>query len=270
MIFYKTSAWGNDFLHLDGGEADTSGHDRAELAVRICRPHHGIGADGVVFFHSAPWGGVEFRIYNNDGGEAELSGNGMAGLAAVLFHNGAEGGRVTLDTRVGPRTVRLLGRRGRTFSLEVEIGPPDFAAARFFPFITGSGPYEAAGFRFHPVAVGNPHAVVVLEAWAEGFDWAEAGAEMQRSPLFPCGVNVEFVAPAAEGAFRVRFVERGVGPTLASSTGSAAVFAVLRRLGLCPDRAVLDTGADRISVSGASSIFIANHTDLLCRGEYFI
>ncbi len=93
---------------------------------------------------------------------------------------------------------------------------------------------------FHPVAVGNPHAVVICRTLPAAAQSASLGKKLESHPMFPKRVNVEFVEPTADGHSRVFFYERGVGPTQASSTGSAAVFAVLRRLGMAGDRLDID------------------------------
>ena len=174
MIFYKTSSFGNDFIEIDlddvpegiekgelagpqgrrpqGASRDPQGQQPlGGLARAICDRQRGVGADGVVFYtvRKAPPGegdtrlrllspgpgtGTEFRIFNRDGGEAELSGNGMAGLAAVLLQRRLTASPLTLHAAVGSRRVELLGRDGAVFQLNVEIGRPDFADRGFFPF----------------------------------------------------------------------------------------------------------------------------------------
>ncbi|HSQ34656.1 MAG TPA: hypothetical protein VLQ89_01575, partial [Candidatus Binatia bacterium] len=229
------------------------------------------GADGVVFYRA---GGpaFHFEIHNRDGGRAELSGNGMAGLAAVLFQRRLAPSPVLLQAALGRRRVELLARRGPVFRLNVEIGRPEFCRRDFFPFLkAGQERYEADGLGFYPVSVGNPHAVVICRTALPPQRLAALGKKLERHPMFPRRVNVEFVQPGAgEDRYRVFFFERGVGPTLASSTGSAAAFAVLRRLGTVGDRMTIDLGDETIAVRWQQGIFIDNFTRLVCRGEYFI
>ena len=363
MIFYKTSSFGNDFIEIDESDLPAQTADKCLLAREICDAHRAVGADGVVFYSSCrkadiplgdspcckagipsgdrpcckagiPLGdrGLEFnfQIHNRDGGEAELSGNGMAGLAAVLFQRRLASSPLLLQTRSGPRHVALLGRDGPVFQLEVEIGRADFSNREFFPFLKGKQEcYAGVGLEFFPVSVGNPHAVILCRDWTDSKRLAALGKKLENHPMFPGRVNVEFVyfsaaehPPEGTGALRhpsptkgtgalrhpsptkgtgalrhpspldgtaalrpasptkgtgalrhpscrVFFYERGVGPTLASSTGSAAVFAVLRRLGLVKDRLLIDCGADKIAVTWKQGIFIHNFTRLVCRGNYF-
>ncbi len=267
MTFYKTSSFGNDFIEIEVGELPPG--DREALVRAICDRQRGVGADGVVFYRPER-GDWHFEIFNRDGGAAELSGNGMAGLAAVLFQRRAARSPLTLHAAIGPRRIVLVKRQGPLFQLDVEIGLPDFAARDFFPFLKrGPGPYRAAGVEFHPVAVGNPHAVVLCRKLPSIARLAALGRKLEGNSLFPKRVNVEFVQPCGTDRCRVFFYERGVGPTQASSTGSAAVFAVLRRLGLAGDRLTVECGPESIGAIWEKGIFIQNRTRLVCRGEYF-
>jgi len=269
MTFYKTSSFGNDFIEIDVHDLPAGVVDKGALAERICDRQRGVGADGVVFYREEKQR-FHFEIFNRDGGRAELSGNGMAGLAAVLFQRRLASPPLTLDGVAGSRRVGLLGRQGPVFQLDVEIGRPGFADRGFFPFLgEARGPYRCAGVEFHPVAVGNPHAVVLCRNRIESGRLAALGKKLEGHPMFPKRVNVEFVHCLDMENCRVFFYERGVGPTLASSTGSAAVFAVLRRLGKARDRLLIQCGAERIAVSWKNGIFVHNFTRLVCRGEYF-
>lgn len=278
MIFYKTSSGGNDFIAIDAREAAGAG---IPVLVRgICDRQRGVGADGVVRYWPAP-GGARFEIFNRDGGAAELSGNGMAGLAAVLLQRRLARSPLDLRAAIGKRRVVLVGRQGPLFRLDVEIGAPDFAARGFFPFLRGNPlSRRIAGLDVHPVSVGNPHAVVICRRLPAGERLTALGKRLEGHPLFPRRVNVEFVELLDAERCRVFFYERGVGPTQASSTGSAAVFAVLRRLAKIRDQLYIEPhgtpsaggpagqGAP-IHVRWQDGIHVDIVTRLVCRGEYF-
>ena len=304
MIFYKTSSFGNDFIHIDENDLPSGDADKCHLAREICDGHRAVGADGVVFYSPGRKAGIPlgdrpcrqtgvplgdspgrqtgvtlgdrsqafaFQVHNRDGGRAELSGNGMAGLAAVLFQRRLGSSPLTLQAAIGKRRVELLGRRGPVFQLKVEIGRPDFFDREFFPFLKEPHDrYTLDGLDFYPVSVGNPHAVVLCHERTGHKQLAAMGEKVASHPMFPKRVNVEFIQDIAGASARVFFYERGVGPTLASSTGSAAVFAVLRRLGKVRDRLAIACGDEEIVVSWQRGIFIDNVTRLVCRGEYFI
>ncbi|MBN2347064.1 MAG: diaminopimelate epimerase [Candidatus Aminicenantes bacterium] len=300
MTFYKASSFGNDFIVVAAEEL-AGRADPEALAREICDRRTGVGGDGVVFYRLAgrkaavpgesslkrvsasPGGGkfrIEFQVRNRDGGAAELSGNGMAALAATLLQRRRAATPLLLRTACGPRRVALLGRQGPVFHLDVEIGRPDFAARDFFPFLRArQAGYRAAGVKFYPVAVANPHAVVLCRTLPSAARLAALGKKLQGHALFPGRVNVEFVQFVSREHCRVFFYERGVGPTPASSTGSAAVFAVLRRLGLAGDRLVIERWTapsgqgeeypPEIHVRWQGGIHVRTVTRLVCKGEYF-
>jgi diaminopimelate epimerase len=280
MIFYKTSSFGNDFIEIDLRDLPAGARDRAGRKAAIplgdsagrkaAVPLGDKGALAEAVFYRVENKKFYFEIFNRDGSGAELSGNGMAGLAAVLFQRRLASSPLTLHGVVGKRRIELLGREGPLFRLNVEIGIPDFADRDFFPFLHGAA--DAAridDLEFYPVSVGNPHAVVICRKMPAAAQLAALGKKLENHPMFPKRVNVEFVHLADAENCRVFFYERGVGPTLASSTGSAAVFAVLRRLGMAGDRLAIDLGAEKIAVSWDRGIFIHNFTRLVCRGNYF-
>jgi diaminopimelate epimerase len=293
MIFYKTSSFGNDFIEIDENDLPAHAADKCLLAREICDSHLAVGADGVVFYCPCRQAGVplgdrarghefNFQIYNRDGGEAELSGNGMAGLAAVLFQRRLASSPLILHTKSGKRHITLLDRVGPVFQLEVEIGQADFINRQAFPFLKDKqDSYVIDGLKFYPVSMGNPHAVILCRDEPAAEMLPALGKKIESHPMFPQRVNVEFVyfsdaenpidgtAALGPASCRVFFYERGVGPTLASSTGSAAVFAVLRRLGMVKDRLLIDCGADKIAITWKQGIFIHNFTRLICRGNYF-
>lgn len=282
MIFHKASSFGNDFLVVERGQIPRGG-DKGEAARRLCDRQRGVGADGVALY-SRSRGRVRFEIRNRDGGPAELSGNGMAALAAVLARQRLltkASPEVLLRSPVGGRRVRLLASRGCRFRFEVEIGPPDFADRGFFPFLEqGREAYRAAGTEFHPVSAGNPHAVVLCRRGLPARKRLIAlGEKIEGHRLFPRRVNVEFAAETAPGRCRAFYYERGVGPTQASSTGSAAVFAVLRRLGLAGDSLEIEPawreggaadGDGPIRLRWQEGIWVETVTQVICKGEYFL
>ena len=271
MIFYKTVSAGNDFIQMDLEELNLRDHpDRGKLASTLCHPKNGPGADGVIF-RQIKNKTVNFSIYNKDGTEAELSGNGMAGCAAVLFYLGENGdsNSITLSTRVGDRLISLLEMRDNQFKLDVEIGEPDFANRQFFPFLEkNQNNYQYSGISFTPVSVGNPHAVVILPEQKQESELIKLGEMLEGAGLFPHRVNVEFVSQIESHRCRAFYYERGVGPTGSSSTGSAAVYAVLRQKGLITDHLAIDTPMGMVKLSGTEKIYVENYTEIVYKGIY--
>jgi len=269
----KTVSRGNDFLQLDLKNLPEKWRLRlGEFARMTCDRHTGLGADGLVTRRFISPGTFAFKIFNRDGSEAELSGNGMAGCAAVVFV--LEPGRksITLETAVGTRHIACNRRRFPLVDMTVEIGPADFANQRQFPFLDKrAGGYTSNGIEFFPVSVGNPHAVCLTPPEISEKEMVELGQHLQNSTCFPEGINVEVVRPGnAPGHWHARFIERGVGITQSSSTGCAAVFAVLRKQRLTARTTVLfSASGPGIQVNGSlDGIMVENTTQIVYKGEY--
>ena len=211
----KAHAYGNDFLYVE--EEAVAGEDRGALARRLCERHTGIGADGLVLFTPTA-AGARMTLVNADGSYAEVSGNGVRGLAAVvardrdLAPSGAAPDLV-IDTDAGPKVLTLLERQGARFRFRAAMGQPEDVRRLDL---------EVAGERVEAVAlrVGNPQCVVL--GALDPARLARLGPALQRHPAFPEGVNVELAAVEAPDRVRILIWERGVGPTQSSGTGSCA------------------------------------------------
>ncbi len=269
MIFYKTVAAGNDFLHMKycGQEPD---FDPALKAVELCERNDGAGADGTVFYSETGTGQYKFRIFNKDGGEAELSGNGMGGCAAVIFSN-TDLKSLVFDTKAGRKKISLTKQEKNLYILSVEIGEPVFDDISLFPFIKENPTPELFGYKLHPVSVGNPHVVIIPEQIVSEEDLMKTGKLIEKHELFPYGTNVEFVLPSsrfADNCAEVFFYERGAGYTISSSTGSSAVYAVLQKLKHLDnsDELTISTPKGPVIVSGNRKIYIENRVKLVYKG----
>jgi diaminopimelate epimerase len=269
--FVKASACGNDFLLVDASTIDFStieastinalAPDMAGITRRLCDRHEGVGADGVEWMYPHPAADVEIRLINADGSEAEISGNGTRCVAAYVC---AERGlvKITIQTGAGLKTCMLTGRNESEYEFEVEMGEalvgPELAVK------LGEG--EVRGI---PVSMGNPHYVVLVLEFAES--WRTTAAEIQRSPQFKHGVNVEMVVVDGKHDVRARFFERGVGETQSSGTGScaSAVAAMATGRAESPVR-VHGPGGTQTVRKEANSVFLRGAARLVYRGEFFL
>jgi len=247
MRFTKLHGLGNDFLIASpGGETDISA--AGELARRICDRRTGVGADGLIFLtpEKDEPSRAGFRIFNADGSEAEISGNGLRCAAAFLAWNGIiTAPKVLFRTAAGERPSEVLSSRGHLFEVRIGLGAPRLAS-KDVPFDDGGihdriVDYPLSTYhRTFPVtciSMGNPHCSLFFDVLPSPGEWRGLGAELETHPFFPNRTNVEFVRVVGRDEIEVRFWERGVGETLASGTGSAAaaVASVLKGL---TDRAV--------------------------------
>ena len=214
MNFVKAHACGNDFLILEEAVVQ---RNHAALARRLCARNTSIGADGIEFLDRRADGSFFLRLFNADGSEAELSGNGTRCVAAWLAQS--EGlNEVALGTHGGARTCRVVKRDGPNFLIASDMGVPRVMPRTIVVEDVG----EVAGAM---VNVGNPHFVLFVDSndfSAHGLTWQDLGARISTSPLFPHGTNVEFVKLRTPREIEFRIYERGCGPTTSSGTGTCA------------------------------------------------
>ena len=244
MRFEKFEALGNDFIVIHESDVSATTPSLSELALRQCDRHFGIGADGlevVLSKHSTvslpPDTDFAVRLFNADGGETPISGNGTRCVAAWLFANSHwSKPEVTIMTRAGTKKLVLKDRSGNTFRFEMEMGTPNLRSDEV-PVIADRPLDQVAGetlqlsnraITFTASSMGNPHCSIFVDSF-DGLDWQTIGAEIEKHPRFPERTNVEFIRVLDRHTIAVKFWERGVGATLASGTGAcgAAVASIL-------------------------------------------
>ena len=249
LQFSKYQGLGNDFLLFDGRsleDSETAFGLTPELVQRLCDRRFGVGADGVILALPPRQGGeLRMRIFNADGTEPEMCGNGIRCLARFLADNDGDGpGRVWQVETLAGRIVPELRPDG---GIRVDMGPPFLEPADVPTTLSlgtaglPQGTLEVAGERFAVAAVGmgNPH-VVIPVADVQAVDLERLGAALEVDGAFPARTNVHFVQVLAPDHLVMRVWERGAGPTLACGTGACATLVACHRLGLCDSRAQLD------------------------------
>ena len=207
----KAHAYGNDFLFASIGQ--TVEAERATLARRLCDRHRGVGADGLVLY--APTAtGATMTLYNADGGVAEVSGNAVRCLAAIVAQGRTGTREVVVETDAGAIPLTLVGSAGDRMTFDALMGQPTGVGQRSL---------EAAGELVEVVAlsVGNPQCIV-LEGPVDEARLQRLGPALASHPVFPAGSNVELVEVESPSRIRILIWERGVGPTAASGTGACA------------------------------------------------
>ena len=233
MRFTKMHGLGNDFIVVNAIESAIA--DPAELARRICQRRFAIGADGLILISGSDRADATMRIYNSDGSEAEMCGNGIRCVAKYLYDNGiCQKPDMRIDTLAGVKPIRLIADGATATAATVDMGAPEFEPAHIPVAADSNRVRVQIGGReveFFCVSLGNPHAVT-FDIFPERDDFLRWGAELEHHPLFPARVNVEFCRLDGPDATTVEVWERGAGPTLACGTGSCAVLAAGVKLGL--------------------------------------
>ncbi len=268
LPFTKAHANGNDFLLLE--EADAQGN-HAALARTLCARSTGIGADGIEFLNRQhPSGQLSLRLFNADGSEAELSGNGTRCVAAWLAHSEGRT-EVTLGTHGGPRTCRILSHTGPVYQIQTSMGIPRVTPLAVH--LPNLPPIPGA-----LVDVGNPHFVLFVDPSstdfaAHGLSWQELGALLTNHPAFPHGANIEFVRIDSPSQISFRIFERGCGPTTSSGTGTcAAATAAIALHNTSRNLQVLSEGGPQhiLWPSPDAPLQLTGPAELLCQGTAFL
>jgi len=218
--FVKTHALGNDFLLVEN--TDKIPRNYSQLSRQICDRHFGIGADGLILWN-ADNETFKLRIFNQDGGEAECSGNGLRCVAAYLIESGRWAkNQIGLETVSGLYTLNRIGKQYEADMGEPKLAPPEI------PFVPDSPiqrvvayPLNADGQTFSITAcsTGNPHCSLFVDTVDDSYV-EKIGPLLERHQAFPNRTNVEFIHVLNDSEAEVRFWERGVGYSNASGTGS--------------------------------------------------
>ena len=233
MQFTKMHGIGNDFIVIDAFHNTIE--NPSALAKKLCSRHFGVGADGLILMCRSDRADATMRIFNSDGSEPEMCGNGIRCAAKFLYDTGlVQKTDMTIDTLAGIKPIALQVQGGKCVSVTVDMGAPEFDPAQI-PVSADSNriTVELGGrdVEFFCVSMGNPHAVT-FDLFPDDGDFRAFGRLMECHPLFPAKANIEFCRVEDRENITVKVWERGDGPTLACGTGSCAVLAAAASLGL--------------------------------------
>ena len=260
MLFTKMQGLGNDYLYVYGDVPE----DAAQLSEKLSDRHFGAGSDGMIYI--SPSGSADFkmRIFNADGSEAKMCGNGIRCVGKYVYDKGyTDKTRLAIETMSGIKTLELDIRCGKVRSVTVDMGSADVGSDMEVPI--GEDKVICT-----PVNVGNPHAVIFITD-TEKAPVAVLGPQIEKHSLFPDGVNVEFVQVISDRKLRMRVWERGSGITMACGTGACASAAAAVSKGFCrsgePVTVVLDGGELKITVASDNCISMCGPAEFVYEGE---
>jgi diaminopimelate epimerase len=254
--FVKAHGARNDFLITWAKDAPATGLSAAARA--ICDRHSGVGADGwLLLAPPAPGAPARLRLFNPDGGEVEMSGNGTRCAAALLIDSGYAQDELEILTGGGLKHLRLVHRDGNEFLFEMNMGVPRLDSL-------DGGPHGGA-----IVNVGNPQCAVLVEAFPPG--WPALGAQIECDPMFPQRTNVSFVRAVDARTIEARFFERGVGVTESSGTGATGAMVAAVWRGLVQSPVTVQTPAGPLSFrwpAPGQAVLMQGPAALVARGEF--
>lgn len=236
LEFWKMHGIGNDYIVIDNRNQQIKEKKLAFLARKLCERRFSVGADGLLLVYNSKIADVKMRIFNVDGTEAEMCGNGIRCLAKFCFENKIVNKEfVTVETLAGIKEVQLYIEKGNVNSVRVNMGAPQFEREKIS--MSGKGtfikqPLIINGEKFMATAlsIGNPHCVIFVDK-VDNYPVEAIGPKIEKHALFPNRTNVEFVQILSKNELQVRTWERGVGETLACGTGACASTVAANLLG---------------------------------------
>ena len=277
LAFTKWQGCGNDFVLVDGRTSGLPG-GTAELSRRVCDRHYGIGADGLIFVLPSDKADFCMRIFNADGSEAEMCGNGIRCFARLVYDEGmTEKDSFTVETGAGILTPRIVKDDGNITGVEVDMGEPVLEAKKI-P-VEGFGDHrviseeiEVLGKRYKAtcVSMGNPHCVVFVGD-VDDVDMEKVGPAFESHPWFPRRTNTEFVVVRDREHLRMRVWERGAAVTLACGTGACATLVAAVLNGRSDRRAEVELDGGRLTIEWSEKnnrIYMTGPAEKVFSGVY--
>lgn len=239
--FTKMEGLGNDYVYMDA--INQKIENRSELARFVSNRNFGIGSDGLILIEKSEVADFKMTMFNSDGSQAEMCGNGIRCVAKFVYDKGmTDKTTLKIETLAGIKILELNVEDGKVKTVRVDMGEPILEAEKI-PVISTEKPVknlilkaQDKEFRFTCVSMGNPHAITIVDD-TESFDVKKYGEELEVNKAFPRRANVEFVQIVDKNTIKMRVWERGAGETLACGTGACAT-AVACNLNGLTDRKV--------------------------------
>jgi len=278
LRFAKYHGAGNDFILVDGNGPD---RDWGTLAAAICQRNLGAGADGLIIALPAQNDAhARMRLFNSDGSEAEMSGNGVRCFAKYVVETDLarpDGDDLRVDTGAGEIIVKLERRGGEVTGATVDMGPPRFkpeevpvAVERTPPVLDLPVVVDGRDFAVSCVSMGNPHAVHFIDGPVAEFPLRDLGPKVEHHELFPARVNFEVAQVIDRSHIVSRTWERGVGETQACGTGASAIMVSARLHGWVDDLVEVKEPGGVLSLrwNGSGNVFLTGPAAFVYSGEW--
>ena len=283
MKFTKMQSAGNDYVLVETGGAN---HDWSKLALAVCDRHFGIGSDSLLLLMPSHKAQFKMRIFDTDGSEAEACGNGIRSLAKYVFEKrliDRKSDRISVETIVGVREIKLGKRDGKLIEIKANMGQPVFSAesipARLpdrenIVYIKGMVSYPVTVYgktmNLNLVSMGNPHAVYFTEQPVADFPMGQIGPEVENMHIFPNRTNFMVARVINRNKLEARAWERGVGETLACGSGSCAMVAAAQKLGYVGGEVEvkLPGGVLHVRWDGSGEVELSGPAEIVFSGEW--
>ena len=274
MKFWKMHGLGNDYIVIDNRNLQISDAEAVESAKKLCERRFSVGADGLLLVGTSTLADVKMRIFNADGSEAEMCGNGIRCFAKYCYENNiARKSELTVETLAGVKRTWLTVEDDTVVSVMVDMGTPTLDRSAIPMLGTGTCINEnlqvdEEQYKVTCLSVGNPHCIIFVDA-LDDFPVERVGPKIENHSLFPKKTNVEFAQVLNRNELKVRVWERGCGETLACGTGACAAVAagnLLRKVG---DEVKVHLLGGDLEVEYAERLFLSGPVTKVFEGKLF-
>ena len=275
MKFSKLQATGNDFILVNAMNME---RNWAELAQTMCQHHFGIGADGLILVQESTIADLKMRIFNPDGSEAEVCGNGLRCFAKYVIEKGVSGYTLSVETLSGIRKVKAYMSRNKVNRVEVNMGMPQFQPEQIplkvevdiIPILDYPLVIDGKELTLTLLSMGNPHAVSFSSQPVTDFPLAKLGPKVERHPIFPKRTNFGVARVLNREKIEARVWERGVGETLACGSGACAIAVAAQLLSHVGQQVdiILKGGSLTVSWDRVGEVLLAGPVKEVFRGEW--
>lgn len=278
MKFTKMHGIGNDYIYINGFEGDIVPEEMIEEIVAMSDRHKGIGGDGVIFIMSSDVADAKMRMFNADGSEGKMCGNGIRCVGKYIYeHDISHNNPLKIETASGIKTLNLEVVQGKVESVTVDMGSPIFDSKLIpvdldmeqvinYPLVVNNQEYLITC-----VSMGNPHCVIFTEG-IDYLDLESIGPLFENNPIFPERTNTEFIEIIDDKTMKMRVWERGSGETLACGTGASAsvVAAIYNNIFTRNQeiKVILKGGELYITLTSDNHVFMRGSATEVFTGEY--
>jgi len=274
MLFWKMHGLGNDYIVVDSKKQRISEQQIPKLAKKLCRRRFSIGADGLLLVCPSNVADVKMRIFNADGSEAEMCGNGIRCFSKYCYENGIVSKKAfNVETLSGIKQIWLTIKGSEVSSVKVDMGAPNWERSALSMQGQGTFINETLEIGNKPYSItclsmGNPHCIIFVEK-VEEFPVNIIGPIVENYKAFPDRTNAAFVQVLNRNELKVRVWERGCGETLACGTGTCAAVAAANRLGRVDHNVTVHLLGGDLEVEVGKTLLLIGAAEKVFKGTLF-
>ena len=272
--FWKMHGLGNDYVVVDNRDQKISAEHASAVAKQVCERRFSVGADGLLLVCASKIADVKMRIFNADGSEAEMCGNGIRCFAKYCYENDiTKKTEFSVETLAGIKHVWLTLNGNEVGAVKVDMGAPNWQRSSLPMLGQGTAindklEVDGKSYNVTCLSMGNPHCVTFVEN-VNSFPVGTVGPIIENNKAFPKRTNVGFVQVLNRNELRVRVWERGCGETLACGTGTCAAVAAANKLGKVGNKVTVHVLGGDLEVEVGESLFLSGAAEKVYEGTLF-